>query len=220
MKLHLGCGEIYLEGYVNIDYPSSKHTVQTKSVADEHHDITKLRYPEGSIEEVRLHHVFEHFSRSVALALLASWWSWLKPGGLLRVEVPDFDRMARVVLNPFVSSKSKGKALRHIFGAQEAPWAVHFEGWSARRLARVCTEFGFRIEKINRISWNGLHNIEIFARKVDDSLTLSDFEERAKNTLSLYLVNESETEKRMLEVWLRVYRAQVGRSFAKWKDSL
>ncbi len=215
MKLHLGCGEIYLEGYVNIDYPPSEHTVQTKSVVDEYHDITELRYPKESVEEIRLHHVFEHFSRPVYPALLASWWSWLKPGGLLRIEVPDFDRMARTVLSPLTSPKSKGKALRHIFGAQEASWAVHFEGWSGKRLAKVLKEFGFRVEKINRISWNGLYNIEVFARKDPHPLTQQDFEEKAKEALSLYLVDDSETERRMLETWLKAYREQIKKSFAR-----
>ena len=61
MKLHLGCGQQYFEGYRNIDFPLTQHTVQTKSVADEHADLTSLRYPAGSIDEIRLHHVFEHF---------------------------------------------------------------------------------------------------------------------------------------------------------------
>lgn len=215
MKLHLGCGEIYLKGYINIDYPASKHTAQTKSVADEYHDITKLRYPKNSIEEVRLHHVFEHFSRPTALALLASWWSWLKPGGLLRIEVPNFDPMARTVLSPFSSPKARGKALRHIFGSQEAPWAVHFEGWSGNRLTKVLKELGFKVERVNKISWNGLHNVEILARKVDSALTQVDFEEYINKILSLYLVDESETEKRMLGIWLKAYRDQMKKSWAQ-----
>ena len=81
MKLHLGCGQIYLNGYVNIDYPLTEHTVQQASVADEFCDLTNMHYKAGSIEEVRLHHVFEHFPRAQAIALLASWHSWLQRGG-------------------------------------------------------------------------------------------------------------------------------------------
>jgi predicted SAM-dependent methyltransferase len=65
-KLHLGCGQRHLEGYINIDFPASEHSVQDKSVADIQADITQLSYPASSIDEVRLHHVFEHFPRPVA----------------------------------------------------------------------------------------------------------------------------------------------------------
>jgi predicted SAM-dependent methyltransferase len=81
VKLHLGYGQRYLEGYVNIDFPVSEDTLQKDNVADLHAGILGLRYPVGSVEEIRLHHVFEHFSRPVACALLASWFSWLYPGG-------------------------------------------------------------------------------------------------------------------------------------------
>ena len=107
MKLHLGCGEIHLDGYLNIDYPPASHAVQTKSAADEYHNILELAYPANSIEEIRLHHVFEHFTRASALGLLAGWWTWLVPGGLLRIEVPDFDRTAWAVLSPFTPKKKK-----------------------------------------------------------------------------------------------------------------
>ena len=79
-KLHLGCGQRYLEGYVNIDFPAAEHTVQEQSVADRHADLLCLSYPAGSIDEIRLHHVFEHFDRHTACALMASWQSWLKVG--------------------------------------------------------------------------------------------------------------------------------------------
>jgi hypothetical protein len=76
MKLHLGCGQVYLKGYVNIDYPSSEHTVQHKSVADRLTDISQLTFPTSSVEEVRLHHVFEHFRRPQISARVACWNGW------------------------------------------------------------------------------------------------------------------------------------------------
>lgn len=80
LRLHLGCGEQRLEGYVNIDYPPSEHTVQTKTGADIFADITTLNFPTHSVDEIRLHHVFEHFDRATALALLIKWHSCLKIG--------------------------------------------------------------------------------------------------------------------------------------------
>ena len=81
IRLHLGCGEKYLEGYVNIDYPPDEHSVQVSSPADVYADITELSYEPGSVAEVRLHHVFEHFDRVTALSLLIDWYAWLEEGG-------------------------------------------------------------------------------------------------------------------------------------------
>ena len=95
LKLHLGCGERYLSGYVNIDLPTTEHSVQTRTKVDVEADITTLRYESGSIAEIRLHHVLEHFARPTALRLLMQWYDWLVEGGVLVLETPDFERTIR-----------------------------------------------------------------------------------------------------------------------------
>ena len=215
MKLHLGCGQKYLNGYVNIDFPASKHTVQSSFVADQYSDITRLRYAKQSIEEIRLHHVFEHFTRPVSLALLASWWSWLKPDGLVRIEVPDFDKSALQVLNPFISIKHKSVALRHIFGSQESSWANHCEGWSERRLKTVLMNFGYQLKKVQKNSWQGTHNIEIFATRTNKNITKRVFEHKAECELTNYLLDKSSSEMRLLQVWMAIYNEQIRKTWAK-----
>ena len=215
MKLHLGCGQHYIKGYSNIDFPSSKHTVQSTTVADLYADITKLRYPKNSIDEIRLHHVYEHFTRPTALALLSSWWSWLKPGGILRIEVPDFDKTASRILNPFINTKQKYVALRHIFGSQEAPWANHYEGWSEDRLKTILLNFGFQPIKTQRNSWRGTYNIEIFATKVDQVMEKKQFEHRAESVLTNYLLDKSPSEIKLLQVWMKIYNEQIHNTWAK-----
>ena len=213
-KLHLGCGERYLQGYHNIDFPPVEHTVQIYTRVDEYADILKLRYPAGSIEEVRLHHVFEHFSRPVACALIAAWWSWLRPRGLLHIEVPDFDLTAWAVLNPFLSERARHVALRHIFGSQEAAWALHQEGWSPRRLKQLLVSMGFDDIKIAKNSYQGTYNFEILAMKSRTDLSKQDFEQLAQAFLSKYNVNDTSTEERMLEAWMEIYRRQIEASWA------
>src|SRR5712691_2949381 len=129
MKLHLGCGHYYLEGYVNVDYPPADHSVQKTLRADLFRDLTTLSYPRGTVEEIRLHHVFEHFSRPVALALLCRWRDWLAPGGKLRIETPDLKASAWLLVSPFVCYEDKQEVIRHLFGSHEAHWAVHWDGW-------------------------------------------------------------------------------------------
>lgn len=45
MKLHLGCGQYYLEGYKNIDYHSTDYTVNAGLKADQYTDLTTLSFP-------------------------------------------------------------------------------------------------------------------------------------------------------------------------------
>jgi predicted SAM-dependent methyltransferase len=167
MKLHLGCGQVYLEGYTNIDFPLTEHTVQEKTVADEHADLTALRYKSESIEEVRLHHTYEHFIRPQALGLLASWHSWLKMGGRLHIEVPDFDATAKLVLGRFTNDHDRKVGLRHIFGSNEAPWATHYEGWSEKRLVEVFELFGFAIDSTEKTAYLATRNITVIGSKVE-----------------------------------------------------
>ena len=200
MKLHLGCGLVYLDGYINIDYPLDNHSVQDKSVADIYSNLLELKYPEGTIEEIRLHHVFEHFSRAQALALLANWNAWLKVGGLLRIETPDFFISAIQVLNPFRSFSSRMSTMRHIFGSQEAHWANHYEGYNKKLYKFILPKFGFKIIEIKKNAWKGTYNIEIIAVKNHDINV-----ESALNSANLifknYMVDDSNGENLLLKYW-------------------
>ena len=211
MKLHLGCGQRYLEDYINIDYPASEHSVQEKSVADIHADITQLSYPASSIDEVRLHHVFEHFTRPVACGLVSAWRSWLKPRGILHIEVPDFRSTVFVVLNPLSSSRSKTVAIRHIFGSHEASWAIHCEGWTASQLSNLLKRLEFEMLELRKNSWKGTYNFEVIARKNDIDLSKVESEKRVKDFLSGYLVDSSQGELKLLSVWMDEYRNQINK---------
>lgn len=215
MKLHLGCGEVYLEGYVNIDYPLSEHTAQQTSVADKFADLTKLCYKPGSIEEVRLHHVFEHFRRAQAVALVASWHSWLKVDGRIHIEVPDFDATAKIVLGRLSKPNDRKVAIRHIFGSNEAPWAVHYDGWSKSRLSELFKTFGFTIESLEQSAYLGTHNITIIGKKATMTLSKDELSKTARQYLSKFNIDRSETENRILDVWMNDFTKQLDATYAK-----
>lgn len=215
MKLHLGCGQNYLDGYVNIDYPLDHHSVQTESVADKFADLTKLRYKKASIEEIRLHHVFEHFPRAVALALLISWRSWLKVGGVLRIEVPDFKASILTYLNPLTSRKVKSLTLRHLFGSQEQVWANHYEGWSTDNLIYLLETFGFENIKVNKITHKHMHNIEVSASKTSATLSQKFIGSSIKKYLKQMLVDDSKSEQDLLKVWYANFINQLDKTVAR-----
>jgi SAM-dependent methyltransferase len=204
LRLHLGCGETHLEGYVNIDYPPAEHTVQTTIVADVFADITKLKFPSESVEEIRSHHVFEHFDRPTALALLCNWQDWLKVGGRLILEVPDFLRSVRLIFSPFFSYDKKQVILRHIFGSHEASWAIHCDGWYKKKFERILSALGFDNIHFSLGKYHILRNITVCANKarvIDKSVK----KETAYKILSKSMVNQS--EQKMFMVWCSKFDA-------------
>lgn len=213
-KLHLGCGQRYLDGYINIDFPLVEHSVQDSSIADIHADILGLTNSLESIDEVRLHHVFEHFPRPIACALLASWYSWLKPGGVLHVEVPDFSKTAKIMLNPFCSFKKRAVAERHLFGSHEARWAMHCEGYTPMMLKNMLSVFGFQIIRAKKNVWCGTCNVEVVALKSENAVTMEIFVSRADTYLRNFLIDNSEQEMRIHAVWMDSFSSQLKKGWA------
>ena len=84
MKLHLGCGDVRIPGYVNVD-------IRPGYAVDEVWDIADLKVEDGTVDVIYAASVLEHFGRWEWLDVLRHWQRKLKPGGVLRVAVPDFE---------------------------------------------------------------------------------------------------------------------------------
>ena len=201
LRLHLGCGESRLEGYVNVDFPTSEHTIQKKSAADIYADITKISLPDQCVDEIRLHHVFEHFERIQALALLVQWHRWLKIGAKLHIETPDIIGCAEALVSNRPDA-DKQAILRHAFGSQEAQWASHLDGWYAEKFQHILSRFGFKTQcqRKRRSAWPYLTDVEAIAVKEnhrEESELLNDAAEILKDSL----VSDAPSELRMHQVW-------------------
>lgn len=208
IKLHLGCGENHFNGYINIDYPQSEHTVQQKSGADIFADIVAIKLSANSIDEIRSHHVFEHFDRQSALALLCNWHHGLKIGGLLIIETPDFEGSAQLVLqNNELSYKDKQAILRHIFGSHEARWAIHCDGWYEQKFRHVLTALGFEDIIVEHSRYLNLVNITVRARKAHHWDKQKLFY-AAQEILRESLVADCETQ--MFQVWTNQLQKTIG----------
>jgi hypothetical protein len=219
VRLHLGCGQRYLGGYVNIDYPESAHIVPVRKAPDRYADISDLRFARNSVGEIRLHHVLEHFARPQACALLVAWRSWLRAGGRLRIEVPDVKRTVLAMFNPASGLHGECVGARHLFGSNEAPWAVHFEGWTARRLTLILRTLGYRVQGVRRNHWRGTHNLEVLAARTAEDLPVREAQRRVQAFLVQFLVDDSSVESVMLRVWLSDYARQLSRCIALVDDT-
>lgn len=82
MKVHLGCGSNYIEGWINVDLDSSKADVQA--------DLRfPLPYKDACVDYIFNEHFIEHINREDGRKFLAECFRVLKPGGVLRVSTPD-----------------------------------------------------------------------------------------------------------------------------------
>jgi predicted SAM-dependent methyltransferase len=201
LRLHLGCGATYLRGYVNVDFPQSQHAVMTGVRPDVEADLTTLRHEPGTVSEVRLHHVFEHFRRGTALRLLIEWYGWLEEGGTLLVETPDFDRTAREFFEGGADVR-RGVLLRHLYGSHEADWAVHCDGWYQEKFEQVLSALGYRDLEFTHSEWVGTFNVTVRARKLRPFLDAQAQLRAAESLLRESLLADVEGERKLLSIWL------------------
>lgn len=207
LRLHLGCGEQHFDGYINIDYPPSEHNVMQVK-ADAFANITELDFPPGSVDEIRLHHVFEHFNRVTALALLIKWHQWLKIGGKLWIETPDLMGSAKTLLSEVPWSVKTGVA-RHLAGSHEASWAYHIDQWFPERFEHTLKKLGFDPVQTQSVSWQHepfLSNVHAIAWKAQE-LTISELIRVAEELLWESTV--SKTEKLLYELWCKQLREMI-----------
>lgn len=200
LRLHLGCGEVRLNGFVNVDFPPSEHTVQQTTAADVYADITRLRFAAGTVDEIRLHHVFEHFDRPTAHALLARWQQWLRVGGELVIETPDLRACSRLLTDRSLSYAEQQVVIRHLFGSHEAPWAVHWDGWYEDKYRRVLGALGYHELQFEHAHWKLTHNVIVRARK-RASLSPASLRGRIGELLYENLVDSSPSEQALWDIW-------------------
>jgi predicted SAM-dependent methyltransferase len=92
-RLNLGCGDRLLDGYVNLDIAQGH---QIYPLQDIYKVQGQLRPVAGEgLLEIRASHVLEHFSHRLTRQVLADWIDRLRPGGVLRLAVPDLAWIAR-----------------------------------------------------------------------------------------------------------------------------
>ena len=148
--------------------------MQTGVAADIFADIVDLDFPDSTVDEVRLHHVFEHFNRSTALALLVRWHKWLKMGGKLHIETPDLMGNARLLLSD-LSWKVKMAVVRHLAGSHEASWANHIDHWFPERFVHTLERLGFEKIDTRSVNWQqepylaNVHAVGIKARHMSEA---------------------------------------------------
>lgn len=151
IKLNLACGNDYRDGYINIDngsmFPDSKIDIKA--------DIKNLAYPEEYVDEILLSHIVMYFRPEELLPLFITLHSWLKIGGILKIET--------INLNEVLNHRSNEKLLIPLFGkpgTEPHKWA-----WTFTSLYALLQEAGFEEIEPEVAVKNPIRDFTIIATK-------------------------------------------------------
>lgn len=122
LKFNLGAGNKPLPGYNNRDIKTGHPCYPLEHFNDEVAD------------EVRASHLLEHLSFREANEAMIEWFRVLKPGGVIKIAVPDVQKAL---------AATDGKHLFYLMGGQTDEHDFHRSAYDADRLEAMLTQAGF-----------------------------------------------------------------------------
>lgn len=135
MRLNLGSGQYPLDGWVNVD--------AFCEAADLRVNIIRADFSAYEITAVRMSHVLEHISWRETVPLLERIRSWMVPGGVLTVEVPNMGRiMALGTKHPLW--------FKYVYGDQSHPGEYHLAGFTKSMLIDALENAGWQEVMVRR----------------------------------------------------------------------
>jgi predicted SAM-dependent methyltransferase len=141
VKLHIGCGDKHIPSFIHIDIRKLPHVDYVTS-AD------KLdMFADNSVDLIYACHILEHFGRNQIYYVLGEWHRVLKHGGILRIAVPDFEKLVEVYLR----TNDLKVILGLLVGGQDYPENTHRTVFDYVYLSEVLKEVGF--VNIHRYDW-------------------------------------------------------------------
>jgi predicted SAM-dependent methyltransferase len=141
IKLHIGCGERYIPGFIHIDLADYPH-IDYKS------DVSNLSmFEDSSVDLIYACHVLEHFKRYEIEKVLKEWYRVLKPCAILRLAVPDFE----AIVNVYEKYKDTELIISLLYGGQDYEYNYHHVALDFKYLEKLLVKVGFK--KIRRYDW-------------------------------------------------------------------
>lgn len=143
MKLELGSGDRPYEDGTDWFHNDERqlpdieivHPAETISEVVEHDSISVLRAA----------HLLEHFSWKDTEKVLGDWYSVIKPGGTIWIEVPNLTWQAREIVDPKGShgSYTEQEMVEFIYGSQDYPGNYHKAAFTSGLLRNKLESTGF-----------------------------------------------------------------------------
>ncbi len=140
--VHIGCGRKNSPEFINIDARPFAHV---HIVTD---DITSLTdFSNATVDLVYMCHILEHIKRNDLKDVLLEMKRVLKDGGILRLSVPDFDKLIDVYND---SGKDINAISHQLMGGQDDEYNIHYSVFDYQYLSGLLKEVGFH----DVVSWD------------------------------------------------------------------
>ena len=165
MKLHLGNGTVYLDGYVNIDilgklaidhpelvehnrttvahyykYPFRQN--KGNNVSDRLMDVRSLDFEDCSIDEILWVNLIDHLKKEDFILALKEWRRVLAYDGKLIIDVDDRAKQAQILINAETNEEIEW-ALRLIYCDHVREGRTHLWGYTPSYLKYILLNMGF-----------------------------------------------------------------------------
>jgi len=132
IKLNLGAGDTQVEGFTPVDRKFGS-------------EVYPLAYEDGTVTEARASHILEHFSHQQTERVLREWVRVLKPGGVIKIAVPDFDKLVKLYESGETIKDSQGNAIpteAFLMGGHLDNSDVHLAIFNEQKLRDLMTMCG------------------------------------------------------------------------------
>jgi hypothetical protein len=129
VRLDIGCGDSPRPGHIGVDRLFGR-------------EAFPLAFPDKSVDSIVASHVLEHFPHAQVQAVVTEWVRVLKPGGTIRIAVPDLAKIAENYL-----AGVQQNTMGYLMGGQTDANDFHKTAFDREKLRKLLADCGLVLIK-------------------------------------------------------------------------
>lgn len=175
VKINIGCGLSGIPGWHNLDnsptislsrIPVVRGLLKTPAWPRDvrRYDVRRgLRFADCSVQYIYSSHTFEHFTYAESLAIAKDCYRVLVPQGIMRVVVPDLERIIQDYMADATPKAAQTMisrlSLNHSVHDMIHPGSNHAQMFDGKALVDLLRQAGFQRTEISRFGASGIPEI-------------------------------------------------------------